>query len=121
MKLYRYEDVNFTYRITIKERKFEVLKETLCGYWIEKWPGARKHKRWVSSTAKKRYAYPTRKEAMINFKARKYRQKQLVEGQLKRVKDAIHYVDIDFPEFKNDFPFRREHAPLLWDGWGEIT
>lgn len=115
MKLYRYEDVNYLNRVTIRERKFEILKETPCGFWIERWEHARNEKRWVSSTARKRYAYPTRKEAMINFKARKYRQLQLVEAQLKKVNDAIYYVDVDFPEFKYDQPLRRRNMASFWE------
>lgn len=49
---------------------FNLHKETPKGYWIG-WGhpdnGLRSHSRWVSKTAKKRYAYPTKEEAMTNY------------------------------------------------------
>lgn len=70
--LYRYEGYD-TYSLT-HPWELEILRETKCGYWIvdhDKYPTGEK---WVSKTGRKRYAYPTAKEAMVNYIARKNRQ-----------------------------------------------
>jgi hypothetical protein len=50
---------------------YELIRETPKGYWIGL-TGINESffKKWVSKTSKKRYAYPTKKEALINFKHR---------------------------------------------------
>ena len=66
MKLYRYE-----YLVTDEEgtvelvcREYLVQKETPKGYWISmSWS----KKKWISKTARKRYAYPTKAEALNYF------------------------------------------------------
>lgn len=75
MLLYRHE-----YRMTgrldssVEVLKFEVIKETQCGYWfIPSWvfsiPASEieRYKRWVSKTAHRRYAYPTIEESERAF------------------------------------------------------
>lgn len=116
MKLYRYEDVNYGGRTRIMEREFDVIKETNCGYWIEYYN--KDGKKWISSQARKRYAYPERENAMVNFKARKHRQIQIVGAQLQQAKDALQNADIDFPEFDNIKPKRRSDMSSLWEDWG---
>lgn len=77
---------------------FDVHSTTDTGAWIPKSPGrllywlcddiasGRKHKRdvlrFVSNTAKKRYAYPTEEEAMASYIARKLRQNQIFRSKL---------------------------------------
>ena len=41
-------------------REYDLLKETPKGYWISAG-------KWVSKKGRKRFAYPTQKEAIINF------------------------------------------------------
>lgn len=61
--------------------KFPVISETEYGYWVpkgyfryfvgydpSKYDG---EKRWVSKGGKKRFAYPTKEEALVNYIARK--------------------------------------------------
>ena len=115
MKLYRFEDGFYGDRVRIEEREFEVIKETPCGYWMEYYNEA--GKKWVSNSGLKRFAYPDRGQAMINFKARKNRQIQILSGQLQRAKNALAFVDNDFPEFKNIKPKRRRDMGSLWEGW----
>ena len=56
--------------------RFSVLRETRHGFWIyPSWAGQyglnpEKHKRWVSKTSRKRYAYPTIEEAVESFRHR---------------------------------------------------
>lgn len=89
MKFYRYEEIQYS-RIGIKvlEREFEFLSETPCGYWIKLFEMF-DDKKWVSKTAKKRFAYPTREEALSSFIARKTRQVDILEGQLASAKMAL--------------------------------
>jgi len=102
MKLYRFEDVSYgilneweevsgSY-VRVEERTYDVLKETPKGYWINLW-SFEYEKKWVSKEAKKRFAYPTREEAMTNFKARKGRQIQILESQLKKAKEALNIAE----------------------------
>lgn len=84
MQFYRYvesaEDVDHV-RLLLSE--FLMVKETHCGYWIDPIVGsyARKKIRWVSKTARKRYAYPTKAEALDALIARKRRQKAIIYWQ----------------------------------------
>lgn len=99
MNLYRYEDrvystVSFgvnggeEYGVTpvqLSLMEFDVISETPCGYWII-WP---MEKYWVSKTAKKRFAYPTKEEALRSFRKRKERQISIYSARLKRAKEAL--------------------------------
>ena len=98
MKLYRYEDVSYgilndweevvgSY-VKVEERNYEVIKETPKGYWIKLFSSF-DEKKWVSNNAKNRFAYPTKEEALFNFKARKKRQIQILESRLKKAKEAL--------------------------------
>jgi len=88
MKLYRYTShwVILSYReVAVHFETYHVLKETDCGYWIGLYPRDSKHveedmknpyiwKKWVSKNGRKRFAYPTKKEALESFIIRKRRQ-----------------------------------------------
>jgi hypothetical protein len=93
MNLYRYES-----RVTANGQmiycdEFRVDRETPKGYWIED------ETRWVSSYAKRRFAYPTRKEAWESFIARKNRQVKILQSQLNRAKALLDATEIhDVPE-----------------------
>ena len=91
MKFYRYEEVNYhQIGIRVHEREFELLKETPKGYWINLFPDQLiPTKKWVSKDAKKRYAYPTKKEALNSFIARKKRQTEILEAQLSNARMAL--------------------------------
>jgi hypothetical protein len=101
VKFYRYEDVQYEDGPRIHEQVLYLVRETPCGYWIspnrhyneqdeDKWFMAfTDRKRWVSKTSIKRYAYPTKQEAMANFKARKRRQIDILEYRLNRAKIAL--------------------------------
>lgn len=59
---------------------FRLIKETPKGYWIgyEHWFSFRK---WVSKTARKRYAYPTKEEALESFIKRTQRRIRILGWQ----------------------------------------
>jgi len=90
LKFYRYEEVNYhEIGIRLNERVFELIKETPKGYWIDLFPDMGwNEKKWVSSTAKKRYAYPTKEEALSSFIARKERQIEILKAQLSNARIA---------------------------------
>lgn len=48
-----------------------------------------KHKRWVSKTSKKRYAYPTKGQALESFMARKKRLIDICEHKIKVARIAL--------------------------------
>jgi hypothetical protein len=87
--LYRYDDHQVASfedeigRTAIYLSEHQVEKETPKGYWIGSYG-----KIWVSKTAKKRYAYPTKDEAWKSFQARKQRQIKLLSARLNIAKKA---------------------------------
>ncbi len=95
MKFYRYQDVlYYSNKVVIEELVFKLIKETNCGYWItDVWDHNNEYKRWMSKTARKRYACPTRDEALISFKARKRKQIKILEQQLNQAKIALNQTD----------------------------
>lgn len=104
---YRYEDRRYatlnewgdvagTYS-QVEESVFVVVKTTLKGVWLQH---ALLHSsglaltfgckpRFVLRDARKRYACPTKAEALASFLARKQRQAQILSTQLRDVKAAI--------------------------------
>lgn len=101
MEFYRYEaivyatmsndDGDYGYSELFRSRPKMVLhtynlhKETPKGYWIgygHPDNGYQSHSRWVSKTAKKRYAYPTKEEALTNYIKRTERRVKILKTQL---------------------------------------
>jgi hypothetical protein len=101
MRFYRYVDTNYTGTVRVEEWVFYLVRETPCGYWISSSPNYREEgmrwygerKRWVSKTSRKRYAYPTRAEAKVSFKARKHRQVGILRNRLLDVEEAVRIFD----------------------------
>ena len=94
MKFYRYVEVNYESGPSLFINDYELLRETPKGYWIidtiwEHHESVEIYKKWVSKTARKRFAYPTKKEALENFKARKQRQIHILTYQLSDAKKAL--------------------------------
>ena len=89
MEFYRYYDVSNGEDIIITNIilvKFYLIKKTPKGYWIS---SEFQKKRWINKTAKKRYAYPTKKKALNNFIKRKEQQKSILFYQLEQAKQAL--------------------------------
>jgi hypothetical protein len=98
MKFYRYEIVEYATMDSEGEymtpsvpnpklelRTYNLFKETPKGYWIGYGSlGEHKYswKKWVSKTTKKRFAYPTEKEAIINFIKRTERRVEILDRQV---------------------------------------
>jgi len=84
------------------ELVFYLVKETPKGYWISSYRNYDKnvhltflgdYPRWVSKTSRKRYAYPTREEALEGFKARKRRQIAILKNRLEQAQAALFYAE----------------------------
>lgn len=98
MKFYRYEAVVYAEidhdgefvspRIRmpkIELRTFNLHKETPKGYWIgygHPDNGLQSHSRWVSKDGRKRYAYPTKQEAITNYVKRTEKRIKILKSQL---------------------------------------
>lgn len=105
-KFYRYEIRNYVsineFGDIIKQNvpnprvilmEYNLFKETLKGYWIghginipEK---LKSNAHWVSKSAKKRFAYPTKQEALLNFIKRTERRIKILDWESWMCKIAI--------------------------------
>lgn len=105
MEFYRYEDMRTWGETLVYERVFYLVSETPKGYWIHSRPNFKKgdlyfypHDKpyWVSKTARKRFAYPTREQALQGYLARKQRQIVILEDKLEIAKEAIIIAERKF-------------------------
>ena len=69
MKLYRmhkwcHDEVINEDTVNLSYTEYRVISETPKGYWVYL---SYNKKKWTSKTAKSRFAYPTKEEAMNNF------------------------------------------------------
>jgi len=83
----------FSSNLKVELMTFNLHKETPKGYWIGYGHitegGLRSTSRWVAKYGKKRYAYPTKKEALRSFRARKKQQVRILGNQLRTAKMAL--------------------------------
>lgn len=90
--LYRYDrniySEEFDARLIL--RSFPVIKETEKGFWILVYGS----KKWTPNDTKKRYAYPTKEEAYINFQKRTERCIKILSARLRQAKA---YLELDQP------------------------
>lgn len=103
MTHYRLHEVLWETGIKVLLERFEVVKETPCGYWVSSqynpsWLNfeelrKRKFLKWVSKTGTKRYCYPTMELALASFKRRKQVQANKLRYQLQQVEDVIDNFD----------------------------
>lgn len=73
---------------------FKTLRETPKGFWI----GSELDQIWVSRTSKRRYAYPTKKEALSSLGFRVNSRIKILTKQLDTTKEALRLIE----EGKND-------------------
>ena len=97
MKFYRYDNVTYSVIVDVDADlyassgpklvlyEYTLHSETPKGYWIGVFGGKDK---WVSKTSRKRYAYPTKEEALEAFLKRKERQISILKGQLATAETA---------------------------------
>jgi hypothetical protein len=84
-------------------REFQVVKVTTCGVRLSDGFGMR---RLVLDGSRKRYACPTREEAMESFIARKRRQLKILRTQIQRVERALASANAGCPPESSGFPLR---------------
>lgn len=98
MKFYRYEIYQTSlfagFPMTdVKLMNFNLHKETPKGYWIGYGFYApdmlRGNSRWVSKDGRKRYAYPTKEEAMVNFVKRTEKRIKILKAQLHATESGL--------------------------------
>ena len=106
MQFYRYEAVSYADidhdgefvsprypNPKIELRTYNLHKETPKGYWIGygyyRPDMLRGNSRWVSKTGLKRYAYPTKKEAMWNYIKRTEKRVKILKAQLRTTEVAL--------------------------------
>lgn len=92
---YRYEDrwsSNGDGEVEIHLRKFEVIKHTPKGVWLDldSW---RKEKRFVLCEGRKRFALPTKQEARVSFLARKRAEIGHLKTRLRRAELALSMAE----------------------------
>jgi hypothetical protein len=75
---YRYEASYRTEHPELFLRTYPLLRPTPKGYWIS----VEGVPRWVSSDTRKRFAYPTKREALIAFIKRTERRVKIIKGTL---------------------------------------
>ena len=89
--LWRYIDTDISYEgqwppnIVIDPIKYDVKKTTPKGVWIY----AGLDKKFVLLSARKKFAHPTKEEALDSFIARKKRQMSIVRYQFTRAEIAL--------------------------------
>jgi hypothetical protein len=77
----------------LEVREYNLLRETPKGYWIGYGNfGYNKYewKKWVSKTSKKRFAYPTKEEALVNFIKRTEKRLKILDWQLQVCKISLN-------------------------------
>jgi hypothetical protein len=81
---------------------YKVASKTKCGVWI--YVGSKQ--RFVNLELTKKFAYPTKEEAISGFIARKKRQIQILRGQLDLAEESIDIVkSSNIDEFKEYGPY----------------
>ena len=84
---YRYqESMHAECSVRLDLHEYVILKTTKHGAWIDVW-GVKK---FVKLDARKRYACPTKEEALASFRARKQRQIKLLRAQLTKAETALN-------------------------------
>ena len=88
---YRFRDLNYEDGVRVVREELILVKETPCGYWIDdpKWYySIIREMKWVSKTARKRFAYPSEEQAIESFVARKRQQIRYTKARLRRAEQA---------------------------------
>lgn len=96
---YRYEDVRYAApvyededyhrgqgRLEVRLRAYPVFKHTPKGVWLLDYA---MDKRFVRLEARKRYACPTKHDALVSFIARKQAQQRILQSKLDTVREAL--------------------------------
>jgi hypothetical protein len=84
----------------LRVEEYNLHKETPKGYWIGygKLDELHSPSRWVSKDGKKRFAYPTKEEALTNFIKRNERRVKILKRQVMSCEIAIRLAEKLFAE-----------------------
>lgn len=106
MKFYRFDcrkyadidpetEVVYARHLTVNMSTYEMDKETPCGYWIVRelssLSGAAqwRDRKWISKTSKKKYAYPTIKEAYDSFCRRRQVYRSILMARIADIEESL--------------------------------
>jgi len=78
---------------TVKLKKYDMLKETPKGYWIGDKHFPEVMYKWISKTSKKKFAYPTKQDALLNFIRRTQKRIKILEYQIIFCKMALNVTE----------------------------
>ena len=92
---YRVDDIYLDDRTVVVIKEYPVVRETRCGVVIGLYPGREK---WVRYGGRKRWAYPTREQAIDSFRARKRRQIEICKWRIECAEEALAVSIIDQEE-----------------------
>lgn len=83
---YRYQESMFTSgSVGLVLHEYLVVSRTRRGTWIDVWG----RKKFLLDGARKRYACPTKEEALESYRARKKKQIAILERQLEKARAAL--------------------------------
>ena len=107
MKFYRYEVVQYASmgidgeyersrfpNPVLQLREYDLLKETPKGYWIgygifDKFSW----KKWIPKESRKRFAYPTKEEAIMNYIIRTKKRTGILQYQIDSCKISLNLAE----------------------------
>lgn len=108
MNFYRYEAVEYASmdwdgeyshskfpNPKLELRTFDLIKETPKGYWIGYKGFFNSKFKWVSKTSKKRYAYPSKVEALDGYISRTKRRIEIIDYQLTSCKIGVDLAEME--------------------------
>jgi hypothetical protein len=100
-KFYRFKIVDYTEagnNPKLKLFEYDLIRETPKGYWIGS-KGFTAGYKWVPRESKKRYAYPTEEEALVNYIMRTKRRIKILGHQLDDCKVGLELAEKKFYGF----------------------
>jgi hypothetical protein len=96
--------VSFFRKQNVRFSTYCLIKETPKGHWIQY--GTRNNlkgpKKWVSKTSKKRFAYPTKEEALFGLQKRTERRMNILSSQLSDCKDGLLSIKVSQKKLDKD-------------------
>ena len=89
--LYRYDVVNSLDALFLQLHMFPIIKRTLKGAQIDVWG----RKKFVLLSGRKRFAWPTKEEALFSFQKRKEAQIRILKNQLETAEEGLRLSKCD--------------------------
>ena len=90
---------------TVRFHEYDLYKETDKGYWIKyhcfNVNKIRRDCKWVSKTSRKRFAYPTKEEALMSFIIRQERRIAILEYNMENCISAVDKARKMMDKIKN--------------------